>query len=573
MTTQDDTLLVDFAPAPSYLFDYLIADIQTSECIFDLVDNSIDAARAKMRVARHRGLQEDYSGFKITLKLDSEGIVVEDNCSGMSEQNFTSVAFRTGLKSRHTYGIGHFGVGLKRAILKLGERCKVVTDDGTAQLALEFTRAELDKADDFKLPATKSKTSGVAFTSIQIGHVTPDTKRDLDAVRWRDVLKENMARRYGLFIAKGLTIEVDNSIIETFAPQPVANTYIPLQEAEFTSHGVKVKIVAGVHEKYRFGKTIKGNVGADPDNLQVHKLIAKEFGWYIVCNDRVILLHDQTYKTGWTTNWHNEYNGFVGWVYFESEDPSLLPWNTKKTDIRENSDVYADVRDKLQQFAQKYRHTTPLSTHRRKEDRQTITADRSPPRPVSGKPNSTAVPAPTPATSKSILEGSATKRQIQSLETLLPLGLPVAFQQPRLAAIVYEAERLSIADFPYASAILLRTIFDAGMRDYLRRHSHFIKMRDDVLNSKIVAGQAAPTDKERKNYSPSLSDMITWCANNGDIFPDPNARACKQACDNFKKNLKTLNGITHEEGSISNASQVRIIRDEVLQGLLHILSI
>lgn len=573
MTTKNSTFQVNFAPAPSYLFDYLIADIQTSECIFDLIDNSIDAARTIIREDGKSDLPDNYGGFEIALQLDPQKVVIEDNCSGIDEKQFTDIVFRTGMKSQHSFGIGHFGVGLKRAILKLGNRCKVITDNRVAQLELDFTREALDEQKDFQLPATKRGSSGKCFTRIEISSIAPDTQRDLEAIRWQDVIKENMGRRYGLFIKKGLSIKVDGKKIEPFAPQPVDNEYIALQRAELTSHGVKIRIEAGVHERYRFGKTSKGNIGADPENLQIHRQIAQEYGWYIVCNDRVILLHDQSYKTGWTTNWHNEYSGFVGWVYFESENPELLPWNTKKTDIRENSEVYADIRRKLQEFAQTYRQKTPLSGQRRKEAYGSTTGASSQ---KTSSPNSTTHPQPgkkpTTVTAKQILDETATKRQIKALDTLLPPDLPVAFQQPRLAALVHEGERLFINDFPYAGAILLRTIFDASMRDYLRRHSHFVRMRDDVLDSKLKEGQQQPTVKERKNYSPPLSDMITWCLNNSDIFPDPNVRACRQACDNFKKHLKTLNGITHEEGTISNSGQVRTIRDEVLQGLLHVLS-
>ena len=80
-------LEVQFQPAPSYLFDYLTADIKTAECIFDLVDNSIDAARAAM--AGHADgdhMPDSYAGFKIEVTLGSDAVVVRDNCSGMSEE-------------------------------------------------------------------------------------------------------------------------------------------------------------------------------------------------------------------------------------------------------------------------------------------------------------------------------------------------------------------------------------------------------------------------------------------------------------------------------------------------------
>lgn len=362
-------LEVQFNPAPAYLFDYLTADIQTSECIFDLIDNSIDAARSIMSARSNDGnasFPDDYSGFRIDITLSSEKVVIHDNCSGISETVFANLAFRAGEKSQHPFGIGHFGVGLKRAILKIGNRCTVETDDGKANLTLAFTRADLDQSADLKLPASKLPSHGSRYTTISVDDIKPDTKREIASLRWNTTTIDNIGRRYGLFIRKGLVIAVNEDEVKAFAPQPAETQYIELQSFSDEIHGVHVDIVAGVHEQYRFGKNAKGEIGADPDNLATHKLIANEYGWYVVCNDRVILLHDTSYKTGWTTNWHPEYSGFVGWVTFRSKDPSLLPWTTKKSDILENSEVYEEIVPILQKMAAQYRHTTPLAKGRRK---------------------------------------------------------------------------------------------------------------------------------------------------------------------------------------------------------------
>ncbi len=553
MAKSASILQVQFNPAPAYIFGYLTADVQSAACIFDLIDNSIDAARAVMSTKQGKGLPQNYEGFEIKLTLSADIVRIEDNCSGISESSFTDTVFRSGMKSAHDYGIGHFGVGLKRAILKLGNRCVIETDDGKAALKLEFTRDQLESASDFQLPATKSRSSGSTYTTIEVTNIPDDIKRDLVAARWNDALIDNIGRRYGLFIKKGLVIKVGGAKVLPFSPQPVENKYIALEHEKFVSHGVEVEILAGVHERYRFGKTAKGNIGADPNNLIVHREIASEFGWYVVCNDRVIILHDQSAKTGWTTNWHNEYSGFVGWVHFRSQDPSLLPWDTRKTDISENHQVYADVIGRLQSMAQKYRQTTPLATQRRKA--------------ASSSTSPTQVAAPT---AKSVLAGKATKAQLSSIPTLLPSDAAFVSSQPKLAGLVFESEQIRIDDYPYACAMLLRAVFDAGCRDFLARHGKFATMRDAILDTSLKPGQV-PTSKERQNFSPSLSEMVKWCVANSDVFPDPNTRACKISCEKFLSHLPTLNGITHETAGISNPGQIRSMRDSVLQGLLHMI--
>lgn len=559
---------VEFAPAPAYIFDYLTADILTAECIFDLIDNSIDAARAAMtEESRGSTLPEQYDGYRIAVTLTPERVSIHDNCSGMSEETFARSAFRAGEKSRHPYGIGHFGVGLKRAILKLGDRCVVDTDDGISRMSLSFTRSALDQAADsaiFKLPASKLETTGLKYTTITVDQIRADTRRDLSSPRWNETIRANISRRYGLFVRKGLSIEIDGVAVKPFAPQPKPNPYIEIQTFSGQIHGVDVHIIAGVHEDYKFAETGTGVV-ADQSNNLTHRAIAGEFGWYVVCNDRVILLHDKTHKTGWLTNWHGEYNGFVGWVYFESKDPSLLPWNTKKSDIVENGEVYDETIAILQKMANTYRQTTPLAKGRR--------GGTKPPAAVGSKPSSVKLSdrAEKPPTAASVLAGATSKNRLHSIPTVLPPDIPFSSRSPKLAGLVDECGRLTISQYPYASAVMLRTVFDTALRDFLKRHDHFKTMRDQIFEGGLEKGVEA-TAEQRKIYNPSLADMVRWCTNHPEVFPDPYVRPCKQSCQRFAAHLKILNGVVHEDGGISNAAQVMTMRDEVLQGLLHFIA-
>jgi hypothetical protein len=72
-------------------------------------------------------------------------------------------------------------------------------------------------------------------------------------------------------------------------------------------------------------------------------------GWYIFCNGRMVLSADQSSTTGWSTlaeeetvipKYHNQYARFRGFVFFDCADASLLPWNTTKTGVDEDSVIY-----------------------------------------------------------------------------------------------------------------------------------------------------------------------------------------------------------------------------------------
>ena len=70
-------------------------------------------------------------------------------------------------------------------------------------------------------------------------------------------------------------------------------------------------------------------------------------GWYIFCNGRMIVAADQTSLTGWgegatkrIPKFHPQFSMFRGYVFFDSDDAQLLPWNTMKTGIDTDSPLY-----------------------------------------------------------------------------------------------------------------------------------------------------------------------------------------------------------------------------------------
>ncbi|GAG91535.1 unnamed protein product, partial [marine sediment metagenome] len=79
----------------------------------------------------------------------------------------------------------------------------------------------------------------------------------------------------------------------------------------------------------------------------IEKSLPSECGWYIYCNGRMILDADKTITTGWGDNiakYHPQYNRVRGFVFFDSDNPRLLPWTTTKTGIDTDSLVYRAVK-------------------------------------------------------------------------------------------------------------------------------------------------------------------------------------------------------------------------------------
>jgi hypothetical protein len=98
---------------------------------------------------------------------------------------------------------------------------------------------------------------------------------------------------------------------------------------------------------------IAGMAGSPPDDLQPTERRAETdyYGWFVICNDRVVVASDKTDQTVWGDSdfqsWHYQYNGFIGVVSFSSKDPNLLPWTTTKRDVDGSNATYRRAIEKM----------------------------------------------------------------------------------------------------------------------------------------------------------------------------------------------------------------------------------
>ena len=82
------------------------------------------------------------------------------------------------------------------------------------------------------------------------------------------------------------------------------------------------------------------------------------YGWFVVCNDRVVMAADKTDRSVWGhgdfPRWHPQFRGFMGIVYFDAQDQRNLPWTTTKRDVDHSALVYrravAEMKKATQQF-------------------------------------------------------------------------------------------------------------------------------------------------------------------------------------------------------------------------------
>lgn len=566
LDTGEKSVEVEFGIERSFIYDILAADISISDALLDLIDNSIDACRRDIQ--RKNGgkleeLPESYENYEIELKLGIDQVQIKDNCHGIDEHILSRKAFSVGVKDIQDFSIGIYGVGLPRAFWKLGKSLNLLTDNSKNIYNLSVNASELIGETVKKVTASKNLSSGRRSNVLTISHLHQAVSETFADKQWKNNFRKRVSRVFGLCIKKGLSIEIDGIKIPKFGPDVRTDSVakkLYTKDIKTTSNGVKVKIEAGVHENYIIPQIDPNN----PNALSNNKQITQDFGWYVVCNDRIVLVADHSIKVGWTTaKWHTEYNGFVGWVYFESKDASLLPWDTKKTDISLDKISQREIAPLLKIISDNFRSGRKIKNPRKeKKSKHEAQIPLSEPKPyvppanphkTSGKP------------SLKPLDGLV--QHPQSYSALL-WPCEISTKNKKVIALIAEAQRIPIRQYPYSAAMLLRNLTEAVLEDYLKRTNQWDQCRIEQINTQNKKREKRKQSKlsaeEESRVVPSLSEKIAFLKRNLSLLPIDDQNKVKRNIDNFKSDIGELNGITHEDGIYTNSERVVAFRDRLV---------
>lgn len=356
MTTSaatSDIVDIPAGPVKRFFIQILTRDIELSAAILDLVDNSVDSAR-KLRP------DGDFSKLRIDIEASGEAFTIADNCAGISIEAAKNYVFRLGRPEGEpgTEGsIGQFGVGMKRALFKLGQSFTVdsVTEDSHFLVELDVVAWEKD-ADNWFIPLRiyepDSNGFGPIGTTIFIDKLNPLIATSLQGLVESDALKEELRSKHRMAIERGLTISL-NGVPLVGTPtvlavaENVAELYPMVQRfvaKDDEGLDVEVSIYAGV-----FATTSQKEDAEPEDTVEAED----DAGWYIFANDRLLIAADKTSLTGWGGGapsmpiFHNQYARFRGYVYMRALNPAALPWNTTKTGVESSHPTWLKVRAQM----------------------------------------------------------------------------------------------------------------------------------------------------------------------------------------------------------------------------------
>ena len=337
---------VDARPEKRFFVEMLTRDIELAPAIIDLVDNSIDGAKR----IRPDEANDRYEGLWVRLQLSTDAFAILDSCGGFDREHAATYAFKFG---RHpdqpsTAGeVGQFGVGMKRAIFKLGREFVVAcnTGDDRWRVAVDVD-AWLNEPDDWTFPLLDAPEGEPEQpgTLVRCGKLLPSASSRLAQAAFVSRVLSEISMRHALALEQGLSIDVNE---RQLVPRPptllVSDALEPISYSEVLTDPSGAQIEMRLYAGLAGGDEGEEELDTDDPTLFTG---ADAAGWYVFCNGRALLFANRTRLTGWgeeVPRFHPQYRRFRGFVYLTG-DSAAMPWNTAKTDVDEDSAVWAQAR-------------------------------------------------------------------------------------------------------------------------------------------------------------------------------------------------------------------------------------
>lgn len=339
-------------PTKFFFVNMITRDITLEDCILDLIDNSVDGAW-RCEGSRPMGLADgtDLSKYEIRIVAQPDRFTVTDNCGGMTLEDAVDYAFTFGRTSdqHDDFSIGVYGIGMKRAIFKIGKVIKVrstftdadadgqrvafaVPIDVDSWLTNDAPPWDFDLVEDVKLPQ-----DGV---EVDISKLTSGAANAFESSTFIENLRRTISRDYSIHLNRGLKVFLNDKEVRPWNFELRAGEEFAPIRLEYQDEDVKVELIAGMA-----APPPETNEPSEDDEGD------RRYGWYVICNGRIVLAADKSTVTGWGTDnwpqWHYQYAGFIGIVMFTAARASSLPLTTTKRSVDTTSDVFKRAKSRM----------------------------------------------------------------------------------------------------------------------------------------------------------------------------------------------------------------------------------
>ena len=329
---------VNASPTKAFFINSLTRDLTLEDAILDLVDNSIDGAIQTQALdvsasLLHNPPESQSRRVDISIAITSDSVCISDAAGGIDPDLIADDVFRLGRPpSEGTSTLGVYGIGLKRAVFKMGRRISVSSWHPKGAFEVQYTPEWLNDDTNWTLPIKPLPEREPYGTTITVEELYPEISMRLSDPELLRKLHDSLSETYSLFLQRLVTVRLNGNEITARDVQLGQSDKITPAVAELHDNGVNVEILAGLAPR-------KGGAWT-----------MDRAGWYVLCNGRVVVSSDKTELTGWGVvgpQFMPKYRGFVGVAFFFSDDPSLLPWTTTKRGLNRESQVFQLARHKM----------------------------------------------------------------------------------------------------------------------------------------------------------------------------------------------------------------------------------
>lgn len=341
-------------PTKQFFVSMLTRDISLADAILDLIDNCLDGA---LRIAGKK--IPTYSKHTIKIELSGDEFAIEDDCGGIPREIAIKYAFKMGRepddnRDADAETIGMYGVGMKRAIFKMGRDSLVRTlFDGDA-FEVPIPSAWLDNKDWKPLPIkdssaeTRLKKPG---TRIEVRTLHGSVSRHFQNDGFINELRLAIGEHFTVFIQRGLKILVNGEDTKAVLVEVLVTP-----DGEGPAPFVFTKRIDGVDVSIAVGLNTGRGVSDDDEEEDTADFERNRStvtaGWTVFCNDRAVIVGDKSRLTGWGDSiplYHYQFSVITGIVEFRSASADKLPVTTTKRALDTASNVWLETVTKMKE--------------------------------------------------------------------------------------------------------------------------------------------------------------------------------------------------------------------------------
>ena len=210
--TNENVDVLSAEPVKAFFVDMLTRDIQLEDAILDLLDNCVDGV---VRLIGKTGLQKakPYSGYFADIALSDSEFTITDNCGGIPDDR-RAYAFRMGSppvgRDLTLPTVGTYGIGMKRAMFKLGRNCTVESKTPSGEYAVNFPQRWFNDEDDWHVNVKHGSTLLTdAGTRITVKSIRAGIKEQLASDGFARRLRDQIATHYALILEKGFVVKIN----------------------------------------------------------------------------------------------------------------------------------------------------------------------------------------------------------------------------------------------------------------------------------------------------------------------------------------------------------------------------